>query len=218
MAVWGCTYIFALTFATTTSTCTVSKLITVLFCRCFQSQIQRWVTNTTWNADYAITGKWWCWGTTNRREGRHTRTRGPVRGSAHVRAVATATATTTSVAAWQHQRQEPGGRQEGGHECANAAWAVAGATCPSSLIPLPPYHFLNFSNFFYYLNIFTYFYVHALYLPTRCWYTSSVYDDENNQNNNIIWGATEECVWVSNPSYNEWDEIISEFYEVRNVR
>ena len=41
MAVRDRMYIFALTFTTTTSTCTVSKLITVLFCRCFQSQIQR---------------------------------------------------------------------------------------------------------------------------------------------------------------------------------
>jgi hypothetical protein len=50
-----------------------------------------------------------------------------------------------------------------------------------------------------------------------CWYTSSVYNDENNKNNNTTWGATERCEWVSNPSYNEWDEIIIEFYEVHNV-
>ena len=50
------------------------------------------------------------------------------------------------------------------------------------------------------------------------WYTSRVYNDENNQNKNTTWGATEGCEWVSNPSYNEWDEIIIEFYVVHNVQ
>ena len=58
---------------------------------------------------------------------------------------------------------------------------------------------------------------------TRChwaqwWYASSVYNDENNQNNNTIWGATEGCKWVNNPSYNGWDEIIIEFHKVCNVQ
>ena len=50
------------------------------------------------------------------------------------------------------------------------------------------------------------------------WYASSVYNDENNQNKNTTWGATEGCEWVSNPSYNVCDEIIIEFYVIRNVR
>jgi hypothetical protein len=39
------------------------------------------------------------------------------------------------------------------------------------------------------------------------WYASSVYNDENNENKNTTWGATEGCEWVSNPSYNEWDVV-----------
>jgi hypothetical protein len=143
-------------------------------------------------------------------------------------AAAPVAATTTAAAAWQHQRWEPGGRQEGrpanvnanmnqgragkhepgltnAGECKttaagalaavtmttasvaaaamaavagaaaatvmaatdtnkhrgtnkrpNTAWVVAGVTRPPSLVPLPPYHF------YYYLNIFTYFYVHII--------------------------------------------------------
>ena len=50
------------------------------------------------------------------------------------------------------------------------------------------------------------------------WYASSVYNDENNQNKNTTWGATEGCKLVSNPSYNVCDEIIIEFYVMRNVQ
>ena len=36
------------------------------------------------------------------------------------------------------------------------------------------------------------------------------------KNKNTTWGATEGCEWVRNPSYNEWDEIIIEFYVICN--
>ena len=55
---------------------------------------------------------------------------------------------------------------------------------------------------------------------TKWWYASSVYNDENNQNiyKNTTWGATEGYERVSNPSYNEWDEIIIEFYVICSVQ
>ena len=58
---------------------------------------------------------------------------------------------------------ECGGYNEhwGANKCMNAAWSVVGAMHPLSPIPFSPYP-LPFFYFFYYLNIFTYFYVHII--------------------------------------------------------
>ena len=120
------------TFTTTMSTYTVSKPTTVLFCRYFQSQIQRWVINTTWNGNYAITGKWW-WGTTNRRAGEHRagthepedqQEAAPVLGTR--RPAKASKCKCKSGEGWQTQTSTKGGGEGG-----SSAWVLLKAHYPS---------------------------------------------------------------------------------------